>query len=135
MSADTKLDTKTINDGGQAFPQVVPILQVDDNCGARVMCTKQTGGMTLRDYLAAHAPDHCANFVPAGWKFSEPRPVKPEGYDYWAKGGSAPQSKEQLAACQSYDNECGMWEHRRSAACLIAGRWGYADSMLAARES
>lgn len=91
--------------------------------------------MDLRDFFAAHAPDSVSNYVPADWTFPEPRPEKPRGYDYWARGGSAAATDAESEACRRYDNDLTIWEHKRTAAKLIVGKWGYADAMLAARSS
>ena len=88
--------------------------------------------VTLRDWFAMAAPEHCADFL-HGWQFDEPEPQKPEGYDYHARGGSALREESEPIR-QAYNIAVMQWSQRRQAAHAVAARWAYADAMLKGRE-
>lgn len=105
--------------GGYAFP-------VGDNS-----CGPMNAGMGLRDYFAAHAPEHCSIYL-VRWEFPEPKPEKPQGVDYHRRGGSA--DTDRLADLTSaYERAMSEWQDRRNRAQSAAARYAYADAMLEAR--
>lgn len=88
--------------------------------------------MALRDWFAGMAPDGCLSFV-GDFEFSEPEPTKPDGYDYFRRGGSA--ERERLAeVAEKYERELTAWNARKHRAMFVACRYAYADAMLTERQ-
>lgn len=110
-----------VDDGGAAFP-------IDDQS-----LDPPQQGMSLRDYLADHAPPSNGFWLPQEWTFCDPEPTKPTGYEYWQRGGSANKTPEDTKACEEFDKAYAAWRKRRDIAAAASDRWFYADAMLKAR--
>jgi hypothetical protein len=110
----------TTSNGGAAFPM------------PSTASHNGQGGMSLRDYFAAHAPGDCSRYL-LGFEFPEPRPEKPQGVDYHRRGGSA--DADSLSEITTkYESALCDWQDRRNRAQGAAARYAYADAMLKARE-
>lgn len=105
------------------------------------------GGITVRDWFAAHAPTE----IPRWFQYqpSTPRPELPDKYkelddkqrreleagDGWPEEGEASDEVVAFANRMRVAHEAQeRWERKRDADRFIAWRWHYADLMIRGRE-
>lgn len=109
--------TTPTNTGGPAFPEIVT-----EWPGSNYHNTHSVGGMTLRDYFAAHAPE-----MPEWFKIPPTRPMPPMEFmpDDFDSDFEVKQAKQHRQE----------WRDEQAAAALFAWRWHYADMMVRGREA
>ncbi len=106
----------TINDGGPAYPRAVSINNESDRMNRRAINTD--GGMSLRDYLAAHSVQPGAGEIAAV-----------AGLTY-RLGGVWSDPSTRIAGFEEWFNGLPLDERLRLFACV---KYAMADAMVAER--
>lgn len=132
------------DNGGPAFPSLKSFNQ-NRNAGQNYLgySAQSEGGMTLRDYFAAHAPLKPASwFKPIGVTFPsyyEEGPALPHGKtERTPRGTSAAvghcdECRAYYEACKAFEDERARRRSEYEMAIYVQWPWAYADAMLAAR--
>lgn len=128
----------TTNDGGPAFPEIQTAMP-NEREGRYHPETYSTGGMSLRDYFAAHAPIEIHSW------FNPVLPERPQ--DEWGATNSGMRFMNYNAAakwCQEHV-ECtptnrqweaqAEWDKSIERERLIQWPYAWADAMLKARQT